>query len=51
MDERFYHDHETLEEFVRALAKATEYSSYSCGPYLSTYWKEEAEEWVKEFSS
>lgn len=43
-------DHETLEEFVRALANASAYKSHPLGfeDSLSTYWSEQAEEWVKE---
>lgn len=49
----FYHDHETLEEFVRALAQATTYRSHPLGfeDSLSDYWKTEAEEWVKELDA
>lgn len=46
-----FHDHETLEEFIRSLAVATEYKSHDLGfeDSISNYWKEEAKEWVKEF--
>ena len=41
-------DHTTLEEFVRALAKATEYRSHDLGyeDSISNYWKDEARAWV-----
>lgn len=48
---QFYHDHETLEEFVRALARATVYHSWGTGYVISEYWKTEAEEWVKELDA
>ena len=49
----FLHDHETLEEFVRALAQASTYKSHPLGfeDSLSDYWKHEAEEWVKELDA
>lgn len=49
----FYHDHRTLEEFVRALSRATTYKSHVLGfeDSLSDYWKHEAEEWVKELDA
>lgn len=48
---KFYHDHETLEEFVRALAKAAEYNSWELSGMISNYWKAEAEEWAKELEA
>ena len=44
-------DHKTVEEFVRRLATATTYRSHDLGfeDSISTYWKDEADEWVKEF--
>ncbi len=47
----FYHDHNTLEEFVRALATAHEYSSWEISGMINNYWKEEAEEWVRQFDA
>lgn len=48
---QFYHDHSTLEEFVRHLARATEYRSHDTGDVIDTYWRAEAEEWVKELDA
>jgi hypothetical protein len=44
-------DDKTVEEFVRRLARAQMYRSHPLGfeDSLDKYWKEEAEEWVKEF--
>lgn len=46
-------DHETVEDFVRALAKAKMYKSHPLGfeDSLPAYWQEEAEEWVKVFDA
>jgi len=46
-----YHDHESLEAFVRDLAKANVYNSHDTGHVITEYWKTEAEEWVKEFDA
>lgn len=53
MEIPFFHDHESLEEFVRALAQATTYKSHPLGfkDSLSDYWKHEAEEWVKDLDA
>lgn len=53
MSEPFYHDHETLEAFVRALARATPYKSHPLGfeDSIDVYWSNEAQEWVKELDS
>ena len=43
-------DHDNLEDFVRALAKARTYRSSDLGyeDAISIYWKDEAELWVQE---
>ena len=51
MANKFAHDHDSLEEFVRALAEAGEYSSHDTGYVIMVYWKHEAEEWVKEITA
>lgn len=46
--ENFSHDDKTLEDFVRRLANTKPYHSWEAGDFLSDYWKEEAQEWVRE---
>ena len=50
---QFSHDHESLEEFVRALARATEYKSHPLGfeDSIDSYWKIAAEDWVQELDA
>jgi hypothetical protein len=40
-------DHETLEEFVRALARATVYNSRDTGYVIVEYWRDEAQSWAE----
>ena len=40
-------DDETLELFVRRLAKTKPMNSRDAGYVITEYWKDEAEEWVK----
>ena len=42
----FLHDHESLEEFVRALASTAYWRSEDSGDVIDVYWQREAEEWV-----
>lgn len=44
-------DDNTLEEFVRRLAKATEFRSWDTGQVLSAYWREEAQAWVEKLDA
>jgi len=47
---KYSHDHASLEAFVRALANARLHRSSDLGQLdsITRYWKDEAEEWVKE---
>ncbi len=47
----FYHDHKTLEEFVRALARTHLYKSRDSGEVVDAYWQREAEDWVRELDA
>lgn len=51
MANKFDHDHDSLEEFVRALAETGVYSTHDAGDVIMVYWKYEAEEWVKEITA
>jgi len=45
---KFWHDDNSVEEFIRRLAKANIYRTHDAGEVIDAYWREEAVEWAKE---
>ena len=51
MANKFAHDHDSLAEFVRALAETHVYNTHDAGDVVMVYWKYEAEDWMKELDA
>lgn len=42
-----YHDWDSLDEFLKRLARATVYNSWDTGDVIDDSWRDEAQTWVR----